>query len=596
MLPNSVKLVIWDLDDTFWSGTLAEGEISPVPANQAAVITLAERGIMSSISSKNDFEAAATRLKQLGVWDYFIFPSIEFGPKGANIAAMIETAGLRAENVLFIDDNRLNLEEARQFAPGLMTADPAEILPTLLNLPQLEGKDDRALTRLKQYKNLEVKAVERATSSLGHEEFLRQCGITVEFDYEVEKNFDRLVELANRTNQLNYTKLRLETPEAVAELQKLLATYGVTAGLIKVADKYGDYGITGYFVLHRMYNKNNLVHFAFSCRSMNMGIEQYVYERLQSPEIKIAPPVANPICTFQKVDWIAEGNSGTHQLGQATSGKKLLLLGACELLQLASMCSSDRVEFVNIVRNKSPVRFDDACFVTADRQKIKNDKAIEKLRYWTFDDAQRFDDALSKSKIILVSLLTNMGWSYFESNAGTLLRLSEDKLKKILSKEGLWFLKNFRRLKLTVSEKLECIAAALDRIAEDSPPDCMRFALGVNAKKLPSCERLIEAGFPERLQRETTLPAWLRLFNELPPNDQFGAQRFLFNRFLREYCASHRTFHFVDVDAIITANDVFDPRVKTGVFLPDHFSRRGYIAIAGHIASVLQGDRQSEAA
>ena len=34
MLQNDVKLVIWDLDDTFWSGTLAEGEITPLPENQ----------------------------------------------------------------------------------------------------------------------------------------------------------------------------------------------------------------------------------------------------------------------------------------------------------------------------------------------------------------------------------------------------------------------------------------------------------------------------------------------------------------------------------------------------------------------------------
>jgi len=596
MLPNNVKLVVWDLDDTFWSGTLAEGEISPIPANQQIVITLAERGIMSSISSKNDFDAAAARLQQLGIWDYFIFPSIEFGPKGANIAAMIETAGLRAENVLFIDDNRLNLEEARQFAPGLMTADPAEILPKLLDLPQLAGKDDRGLTRLKQYKNLEVKAVERATSSLGHEEFLRQCGITVEFDYEVEKNFDRLVELANRTNQLNFTKIRLETPEAVADLQKLLATYGVTAGLIKVADRYGDYGITGFFVLHRVYNKNRLVHFVFSCRSMNMGIEQYVYERLQRPDIDIIPPVANPICPFEKIDWIAEGHAGTHQLGRATSGKKLLLLGACELLQLSSMCSSDREEFVNTVRNKWPVRFDDACFVTADRQKIKNDPGFAKLHYWTYEDAQRFDEALADSEIVLVSLLTNMGWSYFETNSGVLFRMSEDSLKKILQTDGLWFVKNFRHVKLTPNQKFECIAKALDHIAAHTPPGAMRFALGVNAKKLPNLARLKQAGWPDSLLQEPARAGWLRLYNALPANARHGAQRHLFNRFLRDYCARQKTFHFVDVDAIVAADDVCDADPETGKFLPDHFSRRGYIGIATQIASVLQAAQRSEAA
>ena len=596
MLQNDVKLVIWDLDDTFWSGTLAEGEITPLPENQEIVITLAERGIMSSVCSKNNFDEAAARLTAMGVWDYFIFPKIEFGPKGANIAAIIETAGLRAENVLFIDDNRLNLEEARQFAPGLMTADPTEILPELLELKQLKGKDDRALTRLKQYKNLEVKAVERASTALGHEDFLRTCDITVTFDYEVERSFDRLVELANRTNQLNFTKQRLETPDSVAQMHDLLRTYGITAGLIRVADKYGDYGITGYFVLHRVQNKNELLHFVFSCRTMNMGVEQYVYERLQSPDIRVVPPVANPVSSFEKVDWISEGHAGTHQLGHASSNKKLLLLGGCELLQLASMCSSDREEFVNLIRNKWPVRFDDACFIVSDRELIKKDKAIEKLNFWNYEDTQRFDLALSRSEIIMAALFTNLGWTFFESPSGAILRISTDSLKRNLRHDPLWFVKNFRHVRYTTKEKLDLIARALDHLAKFSPAGAQRFAFGVNTKKLPSSPRLAAAGWPACLDREPKRAAWLQLFNNLPANERYGGARHLFNRFLRDYCERHNTFTFIDVDNLTTADDVFDPDPNTGEFLPDHLTRRGYIAIAARIAECLAPPKLAGAA
>jgi FkbH-like protein len=596
MLPNDVRLVIWDLDDTLWFGTLAEGEISAVPENLSIVVTLAERGIISSICSKNDFAAAAEKLRELGVWDYFVFPKIEFGPKGENIATIIETAGLRAENVLFIDDNRLNLEEALQFSPGLMIADPQDILPSLLDLPQLAGKDDCTLTRLQQYKNLEVKGVERAASSLGHEEFLRQCGITVDFDYEVEKNFDRLVELANRTNQLNFTKRRLETPEAVAEMHKLLATYGVTSGLIRVADKYGDYGITGYFVLHRIGAKNNLLHFAFSCRTMNMGVEQYVYARLQSPAIKIVPPVANPISSFAKVDWITEGHAGTHQLGHATSSKKLLLLGGCELLQLSSMCSSDREEFVNTIRDKWPVRFDDVGFIINDRELVKKDKAIEKLNFWNYEDTKRFDTALAQSEIVVAALFTNLGWAYFEAPSGAILRLSEDSLKRNLRKDGVWFVKNFRHVKYTTNQKLDLIAQALDHMTQNTPLGARRFALGVNTKKLGASQALAEAGWPGCLQQETRRAAWLQMFNALPAKQRYCGARHLFNRFLQHYCAQRSNFTFIDVDNLTTENDVFGADLKTGILLPDHLSRRGYIAIAARIADCLTGHAVTQAA
>ncbi len=92
-----------------------------------------------------------------------------------------------------------------------MVADPAVILPDLLALPQLKGKDDSGLTRLKQYKNLEQKSVNRAASNLETEDFLRECNIRVDIKHDIESDFDRIVELANRTNQLNFTKIRVET-------------------------------------------------------------------------------------------------------------------------------------------------------------------------------------------------------------------------------------------------------------------------------------------------------------------------------------------------------------------------------------------------
>ena len=41
-MPEEIRLVIWDLDETFWKGTLAEGGISEyVQAHHAVVVTLA---------------------------------------------------------------------------------------------------------------------------------------------------------------------------------------------------------------------------------------------------------------------------------------------------------------------------------------------------------------------------------------------------------------------------------------------------------------------------------------------------------------------------------------------------------------------------
>ena len=53
---SKIKLVIWDLDDTFWKGTLSEGPIVSIAENIQLVRDLTDRGIVNSICSKNDYE------------------------------------------------------------------------------------------------------------------------------------------------------------------------------------------------------------------------------------------------------------------------------------------------------------------------------------------------------------------------------------------------------------------------------------------------------------------------------------------------------------------------------------------------------------
>ena len=51
---TKTKLVIWDLDETFWDGTLSEGSIKFNPEHLQLVEDLTLKGIMNSICSKND--------------------------------------------------------------------------------------------------------------------------------------------------------------------------------------------------------------------------------------------------------------------------------------------------------------------------------------------------------------------------------------------------------------------------------------------------------------------------------------------------------------------------------------------------------------
>lgn len=331
-----VKLVIWDLDETFWHGTLSEGGIQPNAANIELVKTLTARGIVNAICSKNDFAPAREALERLGLWEYFIFPQIAFAPKGAMIAEIIEAAQLRAPSILFVDDNPMNLQEALHYNPGLQIAGP-EMLPGLLDDARCKGKPDPEHERLKRYKVLEQKQVDQAAAGAGdNTAFLRGSDVRISFHYDVMEQFPRIHDLVNRTNQLNFTKNRWPEDEEEAKakaLEDYKAVFNSHWGYVKVADRYGKYGICGFFLLRF----NQAVHFLFSCRAMNMGVEQFVWHKLGKPSMQKRGEISSTLDILP--DWISVVDDAdaddAEAAAPASARPRVCLRGACDLSMMA---------------------------------------------------------------------------------------------------------------------------------------------------------------------------------------------------------------------------------------------------------------------
>lgn len=327
---QQIKLIIWDLDETFWKGTLSEGPVAYIEDNHRIVKELTRRGIISSISSKNTFDDAKEALEKAGMWDFFVFPKISWAPKGELIAHTISQMQLRPQNVLFIDDSALNLKEAAYFNPGIQTAFP-KIIVGLLDLEACKGKDDTGLSRLKQYRILEKKHEDKARTESSNEDFLRQSDIRVQVVEDCSDEAGRILELINRTNQLNYTKKRLSKEQ----LEALLDDSSVEKAFLRVRDKYGEYGVCGFYAKRA----DVLEHFLFSCRILNMGVENWLYRRLGFSEIQVAGECATELTTDNTPDWIAEegvtvsGHVSASCGGSLRGVPRVLFKGGCDLEQ-----------------------------------------------------------------------------------------------------------------------------------------------------------------------------------------------------------------------------------------------------------------------
>ena len=546
-IDRQVKLVIWDLDDTFWRGTLSEGPISPVQSNIDLVRTLAERGIISSICSKNDFDAAREALAACGAWEHFVFPKIDFTPKGARVAALIEEMNLRAENVLFIDDNVMNLREVLFAAPGVMSVHPDAVLTTLLDNRFLAGKPDPDLNRLRHYRQLEQKAIDQSASPLSNEDFLRQCGIKVRFIYDLEPMIDRLIDLINRSNQLNYTKLRIADDQREAFVERLKAR-DVYAGAVSVADRYGDYGIVGFFLQTKDPMSARLEHLVFSCRTMHMGIEQYVYEHLGKPPLDIVGPVANDLVSYETVDWISENDGSGPVEGPQTNGK-LVLVGGCDLMQVASYLTQNRVEFVNDVRGGIVIRYDDFGFVLNDRPRLEASSVLPQIPCWTAREALAFDRELEDADMVIISLWVALRGRYLMTDDGLVVRVHPYGLGEYFDRGGgSSLLGEIAFHKPGASDYAALLKASILRIAALSPRG-HRILLGANT-------RIVDP--------------------QTPKEDR--DQRILYNTVCKELASAHDGLDYVDIDTLI------DPSLMVDEW---HYTRLGYLRVAERIKGLL---------
>ena len=545
-----VKLVVWDLDETFWQGTLSEGGISPVPVHSDMIRTLVDRGIMCSICSKNNFEDAKIALQALDIWELFVFPHIDWTPKGQAIANMLSAMGLRAENVVFLDDNHLNLEEVKFLNPGIMAVDATACsLIDLLDLPQFQGKDDRDHSRLEQYRAMQTKRGLQAETGLSNIDFLRQSGIRIRIITDIENHMDRVLEVLNRTNQLNFTKVRANTPEEIAEFKKLLSIAGMHAGLVHVQDRYGDYGIVGFFCVRTRYNGTTVHHLAFSCRTLNMGVEQWVWEYLNSPSFDAIKPVANPIKTFDAIDWITEV-ADFDQDAVAPVKRRICLVGGCDLLNVSFYCGTERDEFVNKQDDQGLlVRYDDVGFFLNPREVgLRNNKALKAFVGYEFSDLVALDAALAKADLILLSLYFSVPidnlWTFGGPDFGGKYwgTIPPARMKRLMSSAdtATRFAKEMYHRRLPLDARLDLTRRAYGHAARLRRVDAPLFIMGAGTIHGEQAARTIDILRP-------------------------------FNAMCRAFCEATPNAHFIDIDDLLQADDFVDSI---------HYTRTGYFKIA----------------
>lgn len=278
---DSIKLVIFDLDDTLWRGVAAERDriVSelfegwPLGILEAATY-LWKRGIMLAIVSKNDEAKAEAIWNQIyaGILslDKFVVRKINWRPKAENIKSILDAVNILPQNVLFVDDNPVERAAVKAAFPTIRTLDAplAHWRRILLWAPetQVVSVTEESAARTAMVRAQIEREETRANSS--KEEFLATLGVKLRIGRVTsveDPSFVRCFELVNKTNQFNTTGRRW----ASAEIAEFLASGGVIH-YADVSDNYTPYGIVGVMLSHG----SRIEQFVMSCRVFGMDIEK----------------------------------------------------------------------------------------------------------------------------------------------------------------------------------------------------------------------------------------------------------------------------------------------------------------------------------
>jgi FkbH-like protein len=274
-----IKCVVWDLDNTLWEGTLLEGDDLKLRPGIARILrTLDERGVLNSVASKNDLDAAEERLRGFGLWDYFLYPQINWNAKSASVARIREHINIGMGTLLFIDDQPYERDEVQSVHPQVTCMDARDYL----QMPEWPRLNPRFVTpesrrRRLMYREDQARRESEIEFRGPRRDFLESLRIELAIAPAAEGDLERAAELTVRTHQLNATGITYSREE----LERFRKAGDHLLLMCDMRDRYGHLGKVGLGLVEITPEHWRIRLLLMSCRVMSFGLGSVLLTYIQ---------------------------------------------------------------------------------------------------------------------------------------------------------------------------------------------------------------------------------------------------------------------------------------------------------------------------
>jgi FkbH-like protein len=274
-----IKCVVWDLDNTVWDGVLLEdANVTLRPWVVAHIRKLDSMGVLHSIASKNDHEAAVAKLTELGIADLFLYPQVNWNAKSSSIRAIAKAFNLGVDAFAFVDDQEFERAEVAHEIPAVTCVDVVD-LDEVLSRPDFHPRfvTDESAQRREMYRS-QIARDELEQDFVGtNNEFLASLEMTFTIESARREDLQRAEELTVRTNQLNSTGRTY----SYDELDALRESDDHLLLVASLTDKFGSYGKIGLALVEKGETVWHLRMLLMSCRVMSRGVGMVLLNHIQ---------------------------------------------------------------------------------------------------------------------------------------------------------------------------------------------------------------------------------------------------------------------------------------------------------------------------
>lgn len=298
VLSISRKCIILDLDNTLWGGIIGEdgfdgiklgptAEGKPFFEMQKYLLSLAKRGVILAINSKNNYEDAMRVIKSHPYMilkeENFSSIQINWDNKVTNIQAISKELNIGLDSLVFVDDDKINRNMVKEFLPEVYVTDlPEDSALYLDTIRHLDVFNILSLTNEDIVKGkLYVEERERknfAKEFVTMDSYYKSLHMILTFESANSFNVPRISQLTQKTNQFNFTTKRY--------LEEDIQTFAKSDTFLviccKYEDRFGDSGITGVVIIKKEMEYWVIETFLLSCRILGRQIENavlgYIFE------------------------------------------------------------------------------------------------------------------------------------------------------------------------------------------------------------------------------------------------------------------------------------------------------------------------------